>query len=158
MLAWLWLGVRLGVRVGIISGLVVGLIAAVGGSLFTNSLADLAVFSINGFWLICVISPVAYYLTFFSTPALIANRDEVHHNLYIISAGAWLPAFLIGVVTFMMPVVMMPVILGWGVTVENSAGWYDQVYTLLEGRVVMVAIADGIGYAVAAYLLRARFS
>jgi len=156
--SWLWLGVRLGLRVGLISGLIVGLIAAVMGSLFTDSLTDLSAFSVNCFWLICIGLPLVYYLTFFSTPALIANRDEVHHNLYIISAGAWLPAFLIGVVTFMMPVVMMPVILGWGVTVENSAGWYDQVYTLLEGRVVMVAIADGIGYAVAAYLLRARFS
>jgi len=155
--SWLWLGVRLGLRVGLISGLIVGLIAAVMGSLFTDSLTDLSAFSVNCFWLICIGLPLVYYLTFFSTPALIALRDEVHDNLYVITAGAWLPAFLISIVVFMMPVVMMPLILGWGVTVKNSGNWYDQVYTLLEGRFGVVAIITLIEYAGAAYLVRLRY-
>jgi len=158
MLAWLGLGVRLGVRVGIVGGLIAGLIVAVAGSLLTSSLIDLAAFSVNGFMLIPVVVPLMYYRSFFSTPVLVAQYERVSQHLTLITIGAALPAFFIGVVTFMMPVVMMPVLLGRGVTVENSGAWYDQLYTpLLEGWGVVVALATVLGYGVATYLLRARY-
>jgi hypothetical protein len=158
MAAWLWLGVRLGIPVGIVSGFGVGLITAVGGGLFTSTLPDLALVSVNGFWGIAVASPVLFYLSFFSIAALMNQRDAVHDHLHLITLGAVLPACLIGLVTFMMPVVMMPILLGRGVTFEGVTDWYNQVYTpLVGGRGLAVGACTLLGYGLAAYLVRLRY-
>jgi hypothetical protein len=150
VIRWLWLGIRLGVSAGILSGLIVGLIAGLGGSLLTGSLPDVAAFAVSAFWLVLVILPLVYYLQ-----TRVGQSDALYDHRYLVTAAAWPPAFLMSLVSFMMPVIMSPLILGRGVTFENSANWYNQVYTpLLGGPALLVGIITLIAFAVVARLLR----
>jgi hypothetical protein len=150
VIGWLWLGIRLGVKAGILSGLIAGLIAGLGGSLLTGSLPDLAAFAVSAFWLVLVILPLVYTLQ-----ARVGQSDGLYDHRTLVTAVAWPSAFVMSLVCFMMPVVMSPLLLGRGVTLENSADWYNQVYSpLLGGPAFLVGIATLIAFAVIARLIR----
>ena len=152
---WLSLGIRLGVTAGVVSGIIVGLIAGIGGSVTTRILPDLAAFAIQAFLGLVLVLPLVYCLTFYGLQQDVLPHDRVRTDLYAVTAIAWLPAFLLSVITFMIPVVIIPLVLGRGVTLENSADWYAQIYTpLRDSRVLVVAIGTLIGFALAAGLLR----
>src|SRR5215208_4768429 len=111
---WLWAALRSGARVGILAGAIVGLIAGLGGSLFTGSLLALAGLVPTVFLLLALLLPLMFYVSLLNTP-IPAQQTQV------LAAIEWLPAFLLSVVAFMMPVVMAPLLLGKGITFENSA-------------------------------------
>src|ERR1700709_269446 len=106
---WLWVALRRGASVGILAGAIVGLIAGVGGSLFTGSLLALAGLGATVFLLFAVLLPLVFYVSLVNSPAS-AQQAQV------LAAISWLPAYVFGVVAFMMPVVMAPFVLGKGVT------------------------------------------
>src|SRR3954462_2012318 len=121
---WLWNVMRQGARVGVLAGAVVGLIAGVGGSLLTGSLPALAALAGNIFLLLLLLLPLVFYVS-------LLNDSASAQQAQTLAAVAWLPAFLLSVVTFMTPVVMAPFLLGKGVTFGNSADWYGQVFDQL---------------------------
>jgi len=141
---WLWTALRSGARVGVLTGAIVGLIAGVGGSLFTGSLLALATLAATVFLFLAVLLPLMFYVS-------LLNNPTPNQQSQALAAVAWLPAYLLSVVCFMMPVVMAPFILGKGVTFDNSAVWYSQVFDALGiGRLVLVAIVSALGFIVAA--------
>ncbi|MDZ4767280.1 MAG: hypothetical protein SGI73_22285 [Chloroflexota bacterium] len=144
MTRWVWFVLRAGARVGIIAGTIVGLIAGFGGSLLTSSLADNATLAATIFLLLMILLPVVFYVSLLGNPSP-AKQVQVR------AAIAWLPAILLGVVVFMMPIVIVPLVLNKGVTFENSSDWYAQVYdTLGIGRVLLVAVVSAVGFVLAA--------
>jgi len=152
---WIWFSVRLGISAGITSGVIIGVVAGIGGSVFTSTLSDLATFAISAFWLLLLALPLIYG----RNVAVIAGTDSAKGQLgaqiTTITLIAWLPAYLSAVVAFMIPVVMVPVVLNKGVTFDNAAHWYDQVYTpILNGPVLWVGAATIIGFAAVAYVTR----
>ena len=152
MLGWLWAALRSGARVGVPAGAIVGLIAGVGGSLFTGSLLSLASLAATVFLLLALLLPLMFYVS-------LVNNSATAQQAQALAAVAWLPAYLLGVVAFMMPVVMAPFIFGKGVTFDNSAEWYSQVFDALGiGRLVLVAIVSALGFVVAAAIAQRRFS
>jgi hypothetical protein len=149
---WLWDALRAGARVGVISGVVVGLIAGVGGSLFTGSLLALAALAATVFLLLGVLLPLMFYVSLLNTPPS-AQQVQAH------AAVAWLSAFLLGVVSFMTPVIMVPFVLGKGVTFDNSAAWYGLVFDQLGiARIILVGVVSALGFALAAASIQRRFS
>src|SRR5262249_44026730 len=119
---WLfaWIGIRLGAAAGIRSGAIVGLIAGLGGSLLTSFLPDMASFAANAFLLLAAPLPIAFYLFFFNSSPAGPEHESLYHQRFTIALAAWLPAFFLGVVTFMVPVVVVPAVLGKGVSFSNS--------------------------------------
>ena len=150
MPGWLWIALRQGARVGVLAGAIVGLIAGVGGSLFTGSLLSLASLAATVFLLLIVFLPLMFYVS-------LLNNPTPNQQSQALAAVAWLPAFLLSVVAFMMPVVMAPFIFGKGVTFDNSAAWYSLVFDALGiWRLVLVAIVSALGFVVAAGSARRR--
>jgi hypothetical protein len=161
VLALARVGIRLGFSAGLVCGLVIGLVGGLGGSIFTSTLPDLATFAIGTFWLLLLALPLLYArnLSLFETIVNATNPADPARRGWIgvVTAIAWLPAYLASVVAFMIPVVMAPFVLNKGVTFDNAAHWYDQVYTpLLNGPVIWVGIATIFGFAAVAYLMSHR--
>lgn len=130
------------------SGVLVGLIAGVGGSFFTQTRPALADFAANAFLLLGVLLPAVFYLR-------LVGDSLVRERGYGGAALVWLPALFLAVVFFTIPVVMIPLILGRGVTLANSAEWYGAVYDLILGwRLLVVAVLALVGCLVAVYSLR----
>lgn len=130
------------------SGVLVGLIAGVGGSLFTDSRAALAEFAANTFLLLLVALPVVFYIRLLREAALRALG-------YRLAVAAWLPIMFLAFVSFMIPVVMTPIVFGRGVTLDNSADWYREVYHQILGwRLLLVAALTLVGCGVAVYSAR----
>lgn len=101
-----------------------------------------------------LVLPLVYALSYAGYLPGIDQQRGLRDHRYTLTAVAWLSAFLTSIIAFMMPVVMAPLLMGRGVTIENSADWYNQVYTPLLGwRVVPVAIGTVIGFAVVAAVL-----
>lgn len=147
MLRWFWNAARQGARVGVLAGAIVGLIAGLGGSLSENSLPALAALVADVFLLLIVMLPLMFYVSL--------NNADSPQQVQTLAAVAWLPAFLLSVIAFMMPVVMAPLLLGKGVTFENSADWYGQVFDqLVNWRIVLVAVVSALGFAAAAIFVR----
>lgn len=154
---WTFLGIGLGIRVGMICGTGTGLLAGIGGVLFTRATPEMLHLALNLFWLLIPVLPLVHLRTLLrldtglaesARPGLALERSR------LLTAAAWLPAVVIAVVTFMIPVVMIPVVLNRGVTLETSGTWYDQVYSaLLQGRVAWVAFLTLISYVLVAIVL-----
>ena len=116
MTGWLVAALRSGAQAGINAGAVVGLVAGLGGSLLTSSLPALAAMAGNIFLFLLGLLPLVFYLSLLSNPIL-ASQAQVRALI------AWLPAFLLSVVVFMMPVVLVPLVFGKGVTFEMNIGY-----------------------------------
>ncbi len=141
MSPFLWSIIRSGARIGIISGALVGLIAGFAGSLLTSSLSDNVALAANVFLLLAISLPLVFYVSLVNNP-ITDNQTQVR------AAVTWLPAVLLSVVVFMMPVVMIPFVLNKGVTFENSSNWYAQVFDGLGlVRVLLVAVISALGFA-----------
>jgi hypothetical protein len=138
-MAW-WNALTAGVRVGVAAGSIAGMIAGFWGSLFTGSPADSAALAANIFLLMAIMLPALFFVYNAATlpPA---------HELQMRAAIAWLPALLLSIAVFMIPVVMIPLVLNRGVTFENSSNWYAQVFDALGlGRVLLVAVVSAVGF------------
>src|SRR5919206_2161456 len=133
---WVWFSVRLGVKAGIISGVIVGLIAGLGGWAFTSTLPDLTTYAVGGFWLVLLGLPLVYGLNLALLVATAGARGPVWAWIVPMTALAWLPAYGSCFVSFMIPVLVVPIVANRGVNFDTSAQWYDQVETaLLNGPV-----------------------
>jgi hypothetical protein len=157
VLRWVWFSVRLGLSTGITGGAIVGLIAGLGGSVFTSTLPDLANFAVGAFWLVLPGLPLVYRRNLAVLEAMVNAGELFRARTSPMTMIAWLLAYVSCVVAFMIPVVIVPIVLNKGVSVDTSARWYDQVYTaLLAGPVVLAGIATLFGFAAVAYFSRPR--
>jgi hypothetical protein len=122
---------------------VVGLVIVIAGSALTGSLFDLAPFVANGFWLVMIALPLIYLSRLSQLYIRLnpAQQAEFRQQRPLITVMTWLSAFACCLVAFMMPVVMVPLVTGQGVTLETSAEWYNQVFSALIGlRVIVIAL------------------
>src|SRR5262249_22979869 len=122
------LGLKFGWASGASSGALVGAIAAIVGSLISGSRPDLVTFVANTFLLMLLVLPLFYFLNVVANPDTVADRPLVMRNSYAVSGFAWLIGLLIGGVSFMIPVLIVPLLSNkFGMSFANSSDWFRDV-------------------------------
>lgn len=156
MISWIWLGVRMGARAGLASGIGIGIPVVVVGILLTTTVPELALFISRAFLLLGLVLPLVYYFSSFLYAEILSQPAQARRMLFALSGLAWLPAFIFALVGYMMPVTIMPITLGAGVTFETSGAWYAEVFNpLLQVPAPVVAMVSFFGFLLAAAVLRA---
>ena len=137
---------RLCFAVGVTAGLIVGLIAAWAGVLLAPTLPERANFAVSVFWLLLLILPLLYaWRGTVLIPALQVTAPGRIWRLLLALVG-WLISYAAAVVTFMIPVVVVPIILKQGVSFDTATDWYNTIYArLLGGPVGWIGLATLLG-------------
>ncbi|MDX2162927.1 MAG: hypothetical protein SF162_16545 [bacterium] len=151
MIRELRVGIRIGAAVGAAGGLLVGLYAALVGSLATDSLLGLAAFAVNAYLPLVVILPGFFYLNLRYNPDTERDRPVIRAVPYWIALIGWVAALAAGLVFFMMPVTMAPIVFNRGVTFETVTPWYQMVFDgVFPWRTAVVGIGALVGFWLAA--------
>ncbi len=150
------LGLRFGWASGMSSGVLVGWIGAVIGSLVSGSRPDLLTFVSDAFLLMLILLPLFFYLKVMANPAAVADRPVVIRYSYSVSVLAWISSLVVGVVGFMIPALIGPLLLNKvGLTFANASDWFRDVEAQLLGwRGVVVALLTLVGFGIVAYTFR----
>lgn len=141
------IGVRFGAAAGWAGGLFVGLVAALIGGVLTRSLPDFALFLADSSLALGIVLPVLFYR---SVQAAAQNPEfralvPRQADLNVIAAVGWLSALGVGIIFYMMPVTMAPILLNKGVTWAGISDWYREVWLpILSWRLPVAAILSGV--------------